>query len=162
MVSPSRARPRLSIVDWANYNAFEPQGKGTYAFGYDVEDPETNNIQYRDEERHSNGTVTGSYGYLRPDGNVQIVHYVADDKGYRVKIETNPRGQLKKPLDNDNLFPQESYMSPALASALRSKQVYKKQRVHERRTRPIDMSHASIRNSLANFTSPLGLILKFF
>ncbi|KAJ8972077.1 hypothetical protein NQ314_000390 [Rhamnusium bicolor] len=80
---PLRRQSKSSLVDWTNYNAYEPEGRGTYAFGYDVEDPETNNIQFRDEERHPNGTITGSYGYLRPDGMVHIAHYVADDKGYR-------------------------------------------------------------------------------
>lgn len=61
----------------------EPEGAGTYAFGYDVEDPVTNNIQYRSEQRFANGTVTGSYGYLEPDGNIHMVHYVADKNGYR-------------------------------------------------------------------------------
>ncbi|KAJ8969618.1 hypothetical protein NQ317_005529 [Molorchus minor] len=129
---PLVKEPRLTLADWTNYNSFQPKGFGTYAFGYDIEDPESNNIQYRDEERHLNGSITGSYGYLRPDGIVQIVHYVADDKGYRVKIETNPRGI-------DPLVPESSSMSSALVSALRSKEVYKKQRVHEQRMRPIDM-----------------------
>ncbi|RZC41955.1 Chitin bind 4 domain containing protein, partial [Asbolus verrucosus] len=80
---PLRYRPRLSVVDWTDYNHHEPAGPGTYAFGYDIEDPATNNIQFRNEERHPNGTVTGSYGYVEPDGNVRIVHYVADHNGYR-------------------------------------------------------------------------------
>lgn len=81
--TPIVRRPRLSLVDWTNYFDQEPQGPGTYAFGYDIEDPETNNIQFRDEERLPNGTVIGSYGYVKPDGDIFVVRYVADEKGYR-------------------------------------------------------------------------------
>lgn len=80
-----RRRNKLSSLqsEWSGYNLKDVAGPGTYVFGYDVEDVETNNVQFRDEERHANGTVTGSYGYLQPDGNVLIVHYSADSKGYR-------------------------------------------------------------------------------
>lgn len=79
-------RNRLSEADtaeWVSYNIKEPEGPGTYSFGFDVEDPETGNVQFRSEERHLNGTITGSYGYMTPDGYVHIVHYVADNLGYR-------------------------------------------------------------------------------
>lgn len=70
-------------MQWNDYNYRQPEGEGTYAFGYDIEDGATSNVQYRNEERHANGTVTGSYGYLMPDGNVMTVNYVADKDGYR-------------------------------------------------------------------------------
>lgn len=63
------------------------QGPGTYAFGYDLEDPKTGNIQFRQEEKYMNGTVVGSYGYVDPDGNARITHYVADEDGYRYEGE---------------------------------------------------------------------------
>lgn len=59
------------------------QGPGTYTYGYDIEEPATRNIQFRRERRLPNGTVTGSYGLVEPDGNVRIVHYTADNLGYR-------------------------------------------------------------------------------
>ena len=48
-----------------------------------MEDPKHGNIQFRQEERHPNGTVTGSYGVVEADGNVKVVHYIADEHGYR-------------------------------------------------------------------------------
>lgn len=75
---------KLSIVtEWNEYNMRETDGPGTYAFGYDVEDAETGNIQFRSEEKFANGSVIGSYGYVTPEGNVHMVHYVADHLGYR-------------------------------------------------------------------------------
>jgi hypothetical protein len=59
------------------------QGPGTYVFGYDIEEPENGNMQFRQEERLPNGTVTGSYGVVEPDGNVRVVRYIADSMGYR-------------------------------------------------------------------------------
>ncbi|KAJ3653406.1 hypothetical protein Zmor_012660 [Zophobas morio] len=83
--SSAPAAARLSLVDWNSYNYHEPQGPGTYAFGYDIDDASSNNVQFRNEERHPNGTVTGSYGYVAPDGNVRVVNYIADQNGYRFK-----------------------------------------------------------------------------
>ncbi|PSN37974.1 hypothetical protein C0J52_10437 [Blattella germanica] len=86
-------------------------GPGTYAFGYDVDDPVHGNIQFRQEERHPNGTVTGSYGVLEPDGNVKVVHYVADNRGYRATIERIKKrqggGQADDPNSDTNVvYPQ--------------------------------------------------------
>ncbi|XP_019873595.1 uncharacterized protein LOC109601761 isoform X2 [Aethina tumida] len=96
--APSTSRgARLSLADWNNYNYHEPNGPGTYAFGYDIDDAENDNVQFRNEERHANGTVTGSYGYVDPDGTARIVNYVADERGYRPTIEDSPI-KLLKPL----------------------------------------------------------------
>ncbi|XP_069705094.1 uncharacterized protein [Periplaneta americana] len=80
---------RLSEAQWESYHEMDHRGPGTYAFGYDVEDPANGNMQFRQEERHPNGTVTGSYGVVEPNGNIRVVHYVSDDKGYRVTIENS-------------------------------------------------------------------------
>lgn len=78
-------RQKLSSVEteWSDYYFRDVSGPGSYAFGYDVEDAETNNVQFRSEEKHPNGTVEGSYGYMKPDGSIFMVHYVADEDGYR-------------------------------------------------------------------------------
>ncbi|XP_046391999.1 uncharacterized protein LOC124160230 [Ischnura elegans] len=91
-------RPRLSLADWGQaYHEHGHEGQGTYAFGYDVDDPETGNTQFRDEQRHANGTVTGSYGLLEPDGNVRVVHYIADEKGFRVRIVNSEKPNAEFP-----------------------------------------------------------------
>ncbi|XP_055847112.1 uncharacterized protein LOC129912744 [Episyrphus balteatus] len=69
----------------SSYFYQDTEGSETYEFGYRVEDKSTENIQFRNETLFSNGTVTGSYGYLRADGIFTVVNYVADDKGYRTK-----------------------------------------------------------------------------
>lgn len=63
-------------------------GPGSYSFGYDTEDSGSGNMQFRQEKRKNDGSVTGSYGHLEPDGNVLVVHYVADGKGYRYISKT--------------------------------------------------------------------------
>lgn len=75
--------PRLSVVEWDQYNERDVQGPDTYAFGYDVQNPDTDDVHFRHEERLANGTVVGSYGYVTPDGNAHVVRYIADERGYR-------------------------------------------------------------------------------
>ncbi|CAB3243202.1 unnamed protein product [Arctia plantaginis] len=55
-----------------------------YEFGYDVSDSATGNNQFRSEQRHPNGTVTGHYGYVDPSGIPRKYKYIADEGGYRV------------------------------------------------------------------------------
>ncbi|XP_002135241.3 uncharacterized protein [Drosophila pseudoobscura] len=64
-----------------NYFLHEPYGPNTYAFGYEIDDPQTQNIQFRDERRFVNGSVQGSYGYVRPDGLIEVTKYRADENG---------------------------------------------------------------------------------
>ncbi|XP_066156409.1 uncharacterized protein [Euwallacea fornicatus] len=89
--SPILEELRLSSANpFSSYNILEPEGKGTYAFGYDVDDPETGNMQFRDEERKPDGSVNGKYGWVSADNTVFIVNYIADEHGYRTSIESVP------------------------------------------------------------------------
>lgn len=80
---------RVFPVFFANKNKKYATGKGTYSFGYDIDDPSTENKQFKDEERKSDGTVTGKYGWVADDGLVYIVSYVADQFGYRRVYKLN-------------------------------------------------------------------------
>lgn len=69
------------------------QVDGSYEFAYNVQDGQSNS-QFRQEKRTPDGRVTGSYGYVDPNGVQRIVDYVADHNGYRVQernIQTNQR-----------------------------------------------------------------------
>ncbi|XP_052846041.1 uncharacterized protein LOC128258456 isoform X1 [Drosophila gunungcola] len=77
----------------SNYFLHEPYGPNTYAFGYEVDDPQTKNSQFREEKRFVNGSIQGSYGYARPDGRIEVTKYRAnEDGGYSAQIETFKAG----------------------------------------------------------------------
>ncbi|XP_017073937.1 uncharacterized protein LOC108109774 [Drosophila eugracilis] len=79
-----------------NYFLHEPYGPNTYAFGYEVDDPQTKNSQFREEKRFANGSIQGSFGYARPDGRIEVTNYRADkDDGYSAKIQTFKAGDEK-------------------------------------------------------------------
>uniref|UniRef100_A0A182Q0G0 Cuticular protein RR family n=1 Tax=Anopheles farauti TaxID=69004 RepID=A0A182Q0G0_9DIPT len=128
---------RVQALESPMYNFIDPYGPGTYAFGYEVEDPQTGNVQFRDEEKLKNGTVRGSYGYMQPDGSVIITNFVADDGGYRAKTEIKrANGQtiasFPAPAPSvghgaqDRYFPvydqQASTINPAVAAVLQQQQ----------------------------------------
>ncbi|XP_052859658.1 uncharacterized protein LOC128266909 [Anopheles cruzii] len=127
---------RIQSLENPMYNFIDPYGPGTYAFGYEVEDPQSGNVQFRDEEKLHNGTVRGSYGYVQPDGSVLITNYVADGLGYRAKTEIRradghtvasfPAGGPGSSAQ-DRYFPafeqQASTMNPAVMAALQQQQI---------------------------------------
>ncbi|XP_030372694.1 uncharacterized protein LOC115622776 [Scaptodrosophila lebanonensis] len=79
-----------------NYFLHDPYGPDTYAFGYEVVDPDTDNVQFRDERRYVNGSVEGSYGYVRPDGLIEVTRYRADDvMGYLSQTQTYSPGDKR-------------------------------------------------------------------
>jgi hypothetical protein len=48
------------------------------------------------ETRSPDGTVTGRYGYVDPQGVLRIVDYVADRRGYRCVLESKSREKRAK------------------------------------------------------------------
>ncbi|KAH8350841.1 hypothetical protein KR067_000998, partial [Drosophila pandora] len=73
----------------SSYFLREPYGPNTYSFGYEINDPQTHNSQFREEKRFVNGSIQGSYGYARPDGKVEVTSYTADEeKGYSAQSQS--------------------------------------------------------------------------
>lgn len=88
-------------------------GPNTYAFGYQIEDAATGNVQFRDERRYLNGSVEGSYGYLRPDDLIQVTRYRADEKGgYSAHTQSYAPGDPLK----DTVWPAQTSALPELLS----------------------------------------------
>ncbi|XP_044728717.1 uncharacterized protein LOC123292212 [Chrysoperla carnea] len=137
-----RPNAPLSLAEWENYNIREPYGPGTYAWGYDIEDPQTGNVQFRSEERHANGTVTGSYGYLEPNGNVRVTHYIADGRGYRTRVENS---QYKSLLPSFRRAPTtQQSPSPQLLAAIQSQKIQQQNpnySIRDQYQRPIDQQY---------------------
>ncbi|KAH8257618.1 hypothetical protein KR038_012126, partial [Drosophila bunnanda] len=80
----------------SHYFRHEPYGPNTYAFGYEIDDPQTQNKQFREERRFVNGSIQGSYGYARPDGVIQVTQYTADEqKGYSAQMHNFKVGDEK-------------------------------------------------------------------
>ncbi|XP_023306233.2 uncharacterized protein LOC111687972 [Lucilia cuprina] len=76
-------------------------GPNTYAFGFEVNDKVSGNIQFRDERRYANGTIEGSYGYVRPDGSVMVTHFMADSElGYLSQSQNFEPGDEPKWQEN--------------------------------------------------------------
>ncbi|KAH8234735.1 hypothetical protein KR032_002370, partial [Drosophila birchii] len=80
----------------SHYFLREPYGPNTYAFGYEIDDPQTHNTQFREERRFVNGSIQGSYGYARPDGVIQVTQYTADEqKGYSAQMHSFKEGDVR-------------------------------------------------------------------
>ena len=46
---------------------------------------QTNTGQYRSEQRHVDGSVTGTYGWVDPNGVLRLFDYISDAGGYRIE-----------------------------------------------------------------------------
>lgn len=70
-------------------------------------------MQFRDERRYLNGSVDGSYGYLRPDALIQVTRYRADEKGgYSAHTQSYAPGDPLK----GTVWPTQSAALPELLS----------------------------------------------
>ncbi|XP_015126599.1 uncharacterized protein LOC107048115 [Diachasma alloeum] len=82
-------------IERINFHIHGHEGPETYVFGYDTGNG--NNRQFRYEERHDNGTVTGYYGYYDARGKLRKVYYTSHPSiGYESfpfenKLKTNNR-----------------------------------------------------------------------
>jgi len=54
--------------------------------------------QYRKEQRHLDGSVTGTYGWVDPNGVLRLFDYISDEGGYR--IEQKRLYKVGKPINN--------------------------------------------------------------
>jgi len=54
--------------------------------------------QYRKEQRHLDGSVTGTYGWVDPNGVLRLFDYISDDGGYR--IDRKRLFKVGKPINN--------------------------------------------------------------
>ncbi|KAH8302406.1 hypothetical protein KR044_006196, partial [Drosophila immigrans] len=103
----------------SNYFLHQPYGPNTYAFGYQVEDAQTGNVQFRDERRYLNGSIEGSFGYVRPDARIQVTHYKADaDGGYLAHSQSYAVGEQQVdsiwPTKLPDLLRDQHKMQPAM------------------------------------------------
>merc|ERR1719481_2121883 len=69
----------------ASQSYIQPSAGG-YNYEYGVTDGFTNTAFAKTEARDELGRVEGSYKLNLPDGRLQIVTYVADERGYRAEV----------------------------------------------------------------------------
>ncbi|KAL5244642.1 hypothetical protein ACI65C_012052 [Semiaphis heraclei] len=126
--------------EWASTSKKDHKGPNTYEFRYDVENAPTNNIQYRMEERHPNGSVVGSYGQVQPDGKIRVVSYVADKDGVKAYVKDNG-GVDKYVAEGSSLDPVQRVTSQIIQSAVQSQQ--HKSPLHDKYHRPTPSTAAA-------------------
>jgi len=59
---------------------------------------QTETGQYREEKRHLDGSVTGTYGWVDPNGILRLFDYISDKDGYRIDQEREFK--VGKPINN--------------------------------------------------------------
>ncbi|XP_026812785.1 putative mediator of RNA polymerase II transcription subunit 26 [Rhopalosiphum maidis] len=126
--------------EWASTSKKNHKGPDTYEFRYDVENAPTNNIQYRMEERHANGSVVGSYGQVQPDGKIRVVSYVADKDGVKTYVKDNG-GADQYVAEGSSLDPVQRVTSQIIQTAVKSQQ--HKSPLHDKYHRPTPSTAAA-------------------
>ncbi|XP_077513290.1 uncharacterized protein LOC144124478 isoform X3 [Amblyomma americanum] len=63
---------------------------GNYEFGFNIDGLSWD--QFQRESGDALGRKTGAYGFRDADGRLRLVEYVADELGFRVKVQTNEPG----------------------------------------------------------------------
>lgn len=71
--------------------ALQDESPKPYSFSYDINDG-SNNLMARQEQQDASGRVVGFYTYVDASGLSRLVHYTADDEGFKVHIRTNEPG----------------------------------------------------------------------
>lgn len=66
------------------------QNYGNYEFGFNIEGLSWD--QFQRESGDALGRKTGAYGFRGADGRLRLVEYVADELGFRAKVQTNEPG----------------------------------------------------------------------
>jgi len=81
-----RAAPSPAVIPTPVATQFRQEDElaGVSSFGYSTLN------SARQESRAADGSTTGSYSYVDPNGVLQTVHYVADDLGFRVAASNLP------------------------------------------------------------------------
>ncbi|XP_022648079.1 uncharacterized protein LOC111244854 isoform X2 [Varroa destructor] len=93
--TPSYDQPFKSTHVTQKYEENTPK---SYRFAFSSDDIEAN--QKREERSGEDGQVRGSYSFMLPDGTKRSVRYIADEAGFRAKIESNEHGlKAKNPAD---------------------------------------------------------------
>ncbi|XP_077539309.1 larval cuticle protein 16/17-like [Haemaphysalis longicornis] len=77
------AEPAIPAGKRTQYMVQDHAGKGSYKFGYDTGEG-ARQQNFRQEERTSDGTVRGRYGFTDANGYLRVIEYIADDTGYHV------------------------------------------------------------------------------
>ena len=70
------------------YQPLPPAVNADYGFRYAVNDFKGN--EHSHQQRRVGNSVTGQYKVLLPDGRLQTVTYIADEGGYRAKVDYTP------------------------------------------------------------------------
>ncbi|KAL1419372.1 hypothetical protein MTO96_005446 [Rhipicephalus appendiculatus] len=82
------------------------QAGGSYKFGYDTGGQQQH---FRQEERTSDGTVRGRYGFTDANGYLRVIEYVADETGYHV---VHTKTELPQNRPRPTLKPHAPFLGP--------------------------------------------------